>query len=197
VAKLHRHDLDPDPILELKKWINLAASKKIRDYNAMVLSTVDQKGNPNARVVLLKEIDEMGLIFFTNHNSTKALEIEFNPNVAVTFYWPELEKQIRIRALVSRLEDEKNDFYFNQRDRKSKAASISSMQSVEIRSRKDLIKNFHEVLEKNNLTRPHYWGGYRVIPYEYEFWQGREYRLNDRFVYRKENDQWKISRLSP
>lgn len=197
IGKLHRSDLNPDPLKELQLWLNKAARKNIIDYNAMVLSTVDSNGIPNSRVVLLKEISQGGLVFYTNYQSAKAREIEYNPNVALLFFWPELEKQVRIQGLVTKISEEENDKYFFQRDYKSQAASIASQQSQPISSRKELLRQFNEVLSQNKLTRPPYWGGYRVNPFSFEFWQGREYRLNDRFQYRLENDKWIIQRLAP
>ena len=196
--KLHKNQLDENPIIELRKWLRKASIAKIRDFNAMNLSTMSCENLISSRIVLLKEISDSGLVFFTNYNSQKAAQIENNPVVSVTFFWADLEKQIRIQGIASKLTSEENDLYFKSRNYKSQVASIVSPQSQEIESRNVIMEKFKAMLNKNEtLQRPQWWGGYQIDPISFEFWQGRKYRLNDRLEYFKVGDEWKIRRLAP
>jgi pyridoxamine 5'-phosphate oxidase len=198
VDKLHKDQLDPNPVVELKKWLRKAAKSNIKDSNAMVLSTSNCENGISSRVVLLKEVTDEGLVFFTNYGSKKALEIEQNNQVGVTFYWAELEKQVRIQGIAIKLDEASNNNYFRTRDYKSQIASIISPQSSEIESRHILVQRFKEIMYRNEpLSRPENWGGYIIEPTVFEFWQGRKYRLNDRLEYFLENGIWKIRRLAP
>ncbi len=198
VDKLHKDQLDANPLIEFKKWLRKAAKGNIKDSNAMVLSTTVCNEDISSRVVLLKEVNDLGIVFFTNYNSKKAKEIEKNSQVAVTFYWAELEKQVRIQGRAEKLNDTDNDNYFRSRDYGSQIASIVSPQSTEIESRHILVQRFKEMMYKNEpVSRPKDWGGYVIIPHLFEFWQGRKHRLNDRLEYFIEDGHWKIRRLAP
>ena len=198
VDKLHKEQLDPNPIAELRKWLRKANRQKIKEYNAMVLSTSDCSTSINSRVVLLKEVTEQGLVFFTNYKSRKAQEIEKNNHVSVTFFWAQMEKQIRIQGIATKLDPNYNKEYFKSRNYKSQITSVISPQSSEIESRNILVQHFKELLTRNQpLECPSDWGGYIIEPTQFEFWQGRKHRLNDRLEYFLDNGEWKIRRLAP
>ena len=198
IDKLQRSHFDVNPINELQKWLRKASRSNIKDYNAMNLSTASSDRGLSSRIVLLKEVNNKGLVFFTNYNSRKAHDIENNNQVYVTFFWSELEKQIRIHGVASKLDNMENDAYFKTRNYKSQIASTISAQSEMIKSRDALVQKFKDVLYKNEaLERPDSWGGYLIEPISFEFWQGRKYRLNDRLEYYREENEWKIRRLAP
>jgi pyridoxamine 5'-phosphate oxidase len=165
----------------------------------MQLATVDKNLQPDIRTVLLKGVDN-GLVFFTNYHSEKGQHLENNPKVALHFLWLELERQIRIQGTVEKLTDKENDTYFYSRPFESRVGAIASHQSKVLPDRTILENSFRSLLEKDAalITRPEHWGGYRVIPNYFEFWQGRESRLHDRIVFSKElNHDWSLSRLYP
>lgn len=193
-------DVQDSPIEQFKKWFGEALEAKVLEVNAMNLSTVQSDGRPNARIVLLKGVDS-GFVFFTNYKSKKGLELEGNPNVASTFYWAELERQVRIMGHIEKISAEESDEYFFSRPYSSQVGAWVSPQSNEIENRDYLIKKENELQEKftpETITRPEHWGGYRINATEIEFWQGRPSRLHDRILYQKQkNGSWKISRLAP
>ena len=198
---LRRTDLDPDPIKQFAKWFGEAAAAEIRDVNAMNLSTTGADGAPDARIVLLKAISERGFVFFTNYRSEKSRQIERSPQVALTFFWVQLERQIRIRGTVEKTTREESEEYFRSRPLGSQLGAWASEQSEVIESRDALEAELARVSERfaaGPVPLPEHWGGYRVQPSSIEFWQGRSNRLHDRFRYTREGDgSWILERLSP
>jgi len=197
--ELNSSDLLNSPFDLFAEWFQNAIDQKIPDANAMTVATVSKEGKPSARILLLKDVDEKGFCFFTNYESNKARQIDENPHAALVFFWPELEQQIRIEGKIEKLEAEKSDQYFYERPIGSRIAAIISPQSKEIDNRNQLESDLHLFLkeEESEISRPNYWGGYRLIPTLFEFWQGRENRLNDRFEYFLENNTWHTKRLAP
>jgi pyridoxamine 5'-phosphate oxidase len=198
---LRRADLDTDPIKQFAKWFGEAAAAEIRDVNAMNLATVGADGMPDARIVLLKAISDRGLVFFTNYTSAKARQIEANPKVALTFFWAQLERQIRVRGTAEKTSREESAEYFRSRPLGSRLGAWASEQSEVIASRAALEARLAEVTARypdSEIPLPEHWGGYRVKPTTIEFWQGRTNRLHDRFRYSRQDDgNWLIERLSP
>ncbi|MBN1597910.1 MAG: pyridoxamine 5'-phosphate oxidase [Bacteroidales bacterium] len=189
-----------DPFQQFKNWLNDAVQSGIEDANAMVLSTAGKDLKPKSRIVLLKNVNSEGLSFFTNYNSNKALQIEENPNVSLLFPWQLLDRQVRIEGTAEKVSPEESDEYFISRPEGSRIGAWASPQSRIIPSRKYLEEIEQELKAKfiaRSLPRPLYWGGYRVIPELFEFWQGRSNRLHDRLEYYRNNGNWKIRRLAP
>lgn len=197
---LRRKDLRPDPAIQLQEWLKAAEAAGNFDATAMCLSTASAQGRPSARYVLLKHLDARGLCFYTDSRSRKGQELAENPFAALTFYWPELDRQVRVTGRVEPLPDADNEAYFNQRPIGSRIAAVASHQSQPIESRAALEARFHEVESRypaGDVPRNPAWGGYRLIPDEWEFWQGRRSRLHDRFTYTPSSDGWLIQRLMP
>jgi pyridoxamine 5'-phosphate oxidase len=221
---LRRKDLDPDPIVQFKRWFQQAQGKRasgrlrkffvrlykrlllmggaeLLDLTAMTLATTDQQGRPSARVVLLKGADERGFIFYTNYESRKAQELAGNPHAALVFYWSDQERQVSIAGEVSKLPPAESDAYFQTRPRGSRLAAWASQQSGVIRDRAVLEEKWEQLESQyaaKEVPRPAFWGGYLLRPTRVEFWQGRANRLHDRFCYTRQPDQtWLIERLSP
>ncbi len=198
---LRRADLEPDAIKQFAKWFGAAAAAEIRDVNAMSLATIGSDGGPDVRIVLLKAISDRGLVFFTNYLSTKARQLEANPQAALTFFWVQLERQIRIRGTVERTSRDESEEYFRSRPLGSQLGAWASAQSEVIDDRSALEARLTEVTQQfagGDVPLPDYWGGYRLYPDTIEFWQGRANRLHDRFRYTRQADQdWVIERLSP
>ena len=194
-------DLDKNPFVQFGRWFD-EARQKIRDLpEAMTVATCGTNGIVRARVCLLKGFDEHGFVFYTNYNSPKGSQITENPRVSLCFYWVTLDRQVRIEGCAVKTTEQESDAYFATRPRGSQIGAWASNQSTVIPGRGDLDRRFAE-LEANyrdrQIPRPPHWGGYRVIPVEIEFWQGRADRLHDRFVYRlREPKDWIIERLSP
>ena len=191
----------PDSPFELfKLWLDKAILVDNDNANAFVLSTVSSKGLPSSRVVLLRGLDNNGLTFFTNYNSCKSLNIDVNNNVSINFFWPQLEKQVRILGIASKISPDESDIYFNSRPKQSQLGALLSNQSTEISldhdSTNHLFKLEAEHVNKE-VIRPKYWGGYVVKPEYFEFWQGRPSRLHDRLCYSYENDSWLKTRKAP
>lgn len=199
--KLHRDDLDDDPVRQFEDWFREACDSDRLDPNAMTLATVDGEQRPSSRTVLLKYFDERGFVFFTNLASNKAIHITSNANVALLFFWPELGRQVGIRGTAARLPGKETLRYFVTRPRGSRIGAWVSAQSSIISSRSLLEAKFDEMKKKfanREVPLPDFWGGYRVSPVEFEFWQGRQDRLHDRFRYsRKADTGWNIERLAP
>jgi pyridoxamine 5'-phosphate oxidase len=198
---LERTNLDANPLKQFQKWFDHAVTKRISgDVNAMVLATADKAGKPSSRTVLLKGVDERGFIFFTNYDSRKGRELAENPNAALTFYWPDLERQVCIAGAVSKIPMAESEAYFKSRPRDSQLAAWASNQSDAIPDRAALEKKWGEMSAKfpGEIPLPPNWGGYVLKPERIEFWQGRPGRMHDRFGYTRQPDNsWKLERLAP
>jgi pyridoxamine 5'-phosphate oxidase len=199
---LHRKDLLPNPVQQFKAWFEESVrTAGEREPNAMTLATADREGRPAVRVVLLKGFDERGFVFFTNYESHKGRDLAENPRAALNFHWPWLERQIQIEGNVTKVSRDESQVYFDKRPLKSRLSAIISPQSSPVPSRAELERRFEEVSAQytdRNPPVPEFWGGYRVAPERMEFWQGRENRLHDRFLYTITIDgSWHIERLGP
>lgn len=200
LSGLDKPDVLPDPIAQFQQWFDAALSANIPEPNAMYVSTVTADGRPDGRIVLLKGVSDTGFTFFTNYESRKGQELTQHPFAALTFFYPELERQIRIEGRVEKVSPEESDAYFNSRPRGSQIGAWVSHQSSVIDNRDVLEKRQRELETQfagQPVPRPPYWGGFRVVPDVLEFWQGRPSRLHDRIRYRKEGESWLIERLSP
>lgn len=189
-----------DPWDLFSAWFSLAVDQKLKDPNAMHLATVGTSGVPSCRVVLMRDFGHNGITFYTNYDSLKSREIEENPTVSVNFFWREMDKQIRVQGTVRKVSEEVSDRYFETRPVESQLGAWASPQSERIHSREDLVARMEELkqgFEGGKVGRPENWGGYLIVPFYFEFWQGRTGRLHDRFAYDKQGTDWKISRLAP
>jgi pyridoxamine 5'-phosphate oxidase len=197
--QLLESSINKDPFVQFKLWFDLVLQANITEPNAMTIATATKNGIPSARMVLLKEFDETGFTFFTNYESRKGKELFENPYASLLFWWREFERQVRIEGKVEKISREESQKYFNLRPLKSRYGALSSNQSEVVESREVLEKKFAD-LEKQfseNPPTPVNWGGYKLIPAKFEFWQGRRDRLHDRIVYEKDKADWKIYRLQP
>jgi pyridoxamine 5'-phosphate oxidase len=197
---LEREHLDPDPIAQFERWFDEACQDVDTEPNAMTLATVDSAGAPAVRMVLLKFFDRNGFVFFTNLESRKAVHIDSNPEVALLFWWPQLERQIEISGVAERISNVEAAKYFVTRPRGSQLGAWVSEQSHVLTSRKALEMKLEEMKRKfanREVPLPSFWGGYRVVPNAIEFWQGQADRLHDRFQYVREGERWRIQRLAP
>lgn len=193
-------DVDPNPVKQFQQWWNEAMMSNIEEPNAMTLATSNHKGNPSARIVLLKGLSNDGFAFFTNYESRKGKELKENPYASLLVFWKELERQVRIEGTVVKADEEKSNEYFESRPALSKIGAWSSPQSSVIKSRDDLEENvlkYQRKFSDGAIPRPPHWGGYIVKPALIEFWQGRPNRLHDRLQYTLTNDKWLIERLAP
>lgn len=201
LESLSETDVRPDPVAQFAFWFEEAIASQMLEPNAMTLATASPDGRPSARTVLLKDYGNQGFTFFTNYESQKGVELAANPRAALLFTWLELQRQIRIEGRVEKIEAETSLAYFQSRPRESQIGAWASPQSQVIQSREALIKREDEVQVKfsglDKLPLPPNWGGYRVIPEVFEFWQGRLSRLHDRILYTREGEGWKIERLAP
>lgn len=200
-AELDSNLVHSNPIEQFNQWFNEALAAKIPEPTAMHLATVNEYGHPTGRIVLLKGIEDSKFVFFTNYQSNKGKELETNPACALTFFWIELERQVRIEGIASRISENRSSDYFQSRPRGSQIGAWASPQSAVIADRNILVQRVNEMEKrftgKETLPRPHQWGGYEVDPFRIEFWQGRANRLHDRIFYRKTDNVWQISRLAP
>jgi pyridoxamine 5'-phosphate oxidase len=197
---LHLDEMLPDAIAQFTRWFEQALFAELPEPNAMTLATASASGKVSSRVVLLKEFDEAGFVFYTNYNSRKASDMAENPNVAASFLWLELERQVRIEGTVEKISDEESDIYFHNRPRDSQIGAWSSDQSKEVGSRRELselFENRQKEFEGPPVPRPNYWGGYRIIPETIEFWQGGPGRIHDRILYARVANLWTRKRLAP
>ena len=200
-AGLRETDAAPDPIEQFHRWFEEVLAAGLHEPNAMTLATATSDGRPAARVVLLKGFDERGFVFYTNYEGRKGRELEENPYCALVFYWGELERQVRIEGRAGRVSGEESEAYYRSRPLGSRLGAWVSEQSRPVGDRATLEERLRELedeYEGREVPRPPFWGGYRVEPEAIEFWQGRENRLHDRLLYRRESDQsWSIERLQP
>lgn len=191
---------DPDPFVEIRRWFAVAVGGGINTPNAMTLATVDERGRPAARIVLLKEIDDRGFVFYTNYDSRKGRDLAAHPSAALVLFWEPLHRQIRIEGSIERVTPEDSDAYFASRPRGSQLGAIASPQSMIIPNREVLEDRVAALAEQHgdaSPARPANWGGYRVVPDMVELWQGQPSRLHDRVRYRRVDDAWTRDRLAP
>jgi pyridoxamine 5'-phosphate oxidase len=198
--ELDERNVPANPFEQFAKWMQEALDADISDPTAMVLSTISHENKPSSRVVLLKNYSDAGFDFFTNYLSKKGQHLERNPNASLLFFWPDLEREIRIEGAIIKISAGESDSYFTTRPRNSQVAAWASPQSTVVPNRKTLKDWFEEMDEihlEKELKRPPHWGGYRLIPENFEFWQGRENRMHDRIEYLISDNTWKIRRLAP
>lgn len=197
---LSEADLHADPLEQFRSWIRQAMEEKLPEPYAMTLATVSSDGQPSARIVLLRGVNDNGFQFFTSYESRKGEEIAGNQRGALVFYWAELERQVRVEGIISKTDAATSDRYFEQRPRGSQIAAMVSTQSKVVANREQLetrVAKLSEELEGKPVPRPEQWGGYQLLPERIEFWQGRPSRLHDRLRYRKVQGNWIIERLCP
>ena len=200
IGELLESGASPEPWELFSSWFEIARNTKILEPNAMILSTVTQDGQPTSRVVLLKDFDQSGLVFFTNYLSQKGEQLAYNPRASILFWWEPLERQIRVEGEVVKIDEEESDTYFKSRPYGSRLGAWVSEQSQTIVDRTVLEKRqseFEKKFAEGNVPRPDHWGGYRLTPNKFEFWQGRSNRLHDRLLYQMQQDAWTRARLAP
>ena len=199
--ELDEQSIEPDPLKQFQKWFDDAIADGLKLPEAMTLATATSEGKPSARIVLLKQVDERGFVFFTNYRSQKAGELDDNTNAALVFYWPQHDRQVRVEGTVTKVSAAESDAYFQTRPRDSQIGALVSPQSEVISGRDVLEERARELEEEfrdQPVQRPAHWGGYLVSPQRIEFWKARPSRLHDRIAYeRQSNGSWKISRLAP
>ena len=198
---LDEKEIDPDPIKQFQIWLNDAIEANIPWAEAMTLATATPDGKPSARMVLLKQVDQNGFVFFTNYRSAKARQLDANPYASLVFYWTELERQVRVEGSVERVSEQESRDYFQTRPRESQIGALASDQSEVISGREVLEQRAQELenlYSDREIDCPEHWGGYRVTPEQIEFWKGRVGRLHDRILYQRESEGiWTITRLAP
>lgn len=200
-----KHSLDArvvgnDPVIFFTGWLNEAINSGVQEPTAMAVSSVSKDGKPSSRIVLLKGVEDGKFKFFTNYSSRKGQELDGNPNMAMLFFWPELERQVRIEGKVKKISSDESDIYFNSRPLESRIGAITSPQSKVISGREELEELYSQTagsIVPDEIKRPEYWGGYSLNPEFAEFWQGRPGRLHDRIRFRKDRNTWIIERLAP
>lgn len=197
---LSESELHPNPVEQFRRWFEEALFAGVPEPNAMTLATATVDGRPSARIVLLKKFDESGFVFFTNYRSRKGRELAANPAAALLFFWPELERQVRLEGTVLLTTDEVSDVYFRERPRESRLGALASPQSEVMAGRETLEKRVAELQRtypNDDVPRPPHWGGFRLEPVLFEFWQGRPSRLHDRLAYVRCDETWQVQRLAP
>ena len=199
-GSLSRADLKNDPFEQFNTWMLQAIDSKCMHPNAMSLATVGKDGMPNVRIVLLKDANADGFVFYTNYESQKGTELTSNNLACLNFFWGELERQIRISGTITKTSEEQSNSYFQSRPRESQLGALTSPQSKIVESEGYLVERFNMLQDQykdQSIPRPEHWGGYILKPSRIEFWQGRTNRLHDRFAYTKQADSWEINRLAP
>lgn len=200
-AALDADTVSQNPISQFTKWFEEAITAKVPEPNAMNLATVNENGRPASRIVLLKGIEDYKFVFYTNYQSRKGKELDNNPACSLTFFWPELERQVRIEGVAARIDEKRSEKYFQSRPRGSQVGAWASPQSTLISNRTLLEERANQIEKKfkgqDILPKPNQWGGYEIDPLMIEFWQGRQSRLHDRILYTKDDGVWKINRLAP
>lgn len=199
-SSLDESDVNKNPFRQFEQWMNEAITSQVPEPNAMTLATVDGSGKPHARVVLLKGLEDGGLVFYTNYASAKGRELAQNPHASLNFLWLELERQVRIEGKVQKLSREESEAYFKQRPHESQLGALVSNQTAEVPNREFLEQSFSKVKQQyanKPVPMPETWGGYKLTPELFEFWQGRHSRLHDRIKYEGSGSHWKIKRLAP
>lgn len=197
---LAEKDVSSEPSVQFKSWLTQAVEGNVREVQAMNLATVSNENKPSSRIVYLREFENNNYSFYTNYNSKKAKDFKDNSYAALTFFWPELERQVRIEGHIEKASAEQSDAYYNARPYDSKIGAWASNQSHELSSRAELEKRIEELKQKftpETITRPDFWGGFVVKANYYEFWQGRKSRLHDRICYINKNNSWTILRIAP
>tara|TARA_B100001059_G_scaffold135003_1_gene135296 strand:+ start:122 stop:757 length:636 start_codon:yes stop_codon:yes gene_type:complete len=197
---LEREDLADDPFDQFEKWMAQFLELGLADPTAMTVATVAPDGQPSQRIVLLKHVDQSGFVFYTNYSSRKASEIDTNPKISLHFPWHVVERQIKVCGVAEKVSQAESLRYFTSRPKGSQLAAAASPQSKVISSRSLLLNEFERLKQKfreGEIPLPDFWGGYRVVPSEIEFWQGGQNRLHDRFRYSRSGDAWEIDRLAP
>ena len=201
LGELNRESLNDDPISQFELWLKEVIDLGLKDPTAMTVATVDSSGQPSQRIVLLKQVDERGFVFYTNYSSKKAEDIQQNAKVSLHFPWHFIERQVKVCGVAEKVPTAESLKYFSSRPQESQLAAWASHQSHPIESRMLLMTQFQRIKEKfksGKIPFPDFWGGYRIVPTEIEFWQGGSHRLHDRFVYRKtDQGNWVIQRLAP
>jgi pyridoxamine 5'-phosphate oxidase len=199
-SKLDEDTIHPDPIQQFQAWFDQACAANILEPNAMTLATATPSGVPSARIVLLKGLDDRGFVFYTNYDSRKGQELEANAHAALVFWWGALERQVRVEGRVEKVSDRETQDYFHSRPHESQLGAWASEQSQVIPNREVLEQRLADLAQQYQdqpVPRPPHWGGFRVIPHQLEFWQGRPSRLHDRLRYQLHNGTWKLDRLAP
>jgi pyridoxamine 5'-phosphate oxidase len=199
-AGLDRDQLDDDPVAQFGRWFGEAERADLIEPNAMTLATSSPDGRPSARIVLLKGFGPDGFVFFSNYASRKGDELAANPNAALVFWWPPLERQVRLEGRVERTTTEESEAYWASRPLGSRLAALASAQSQVLAGREELVRRVEELAARHrdgDVPLPEAWGGYRLVPDAFEFWQGQPNRLHDRFRYTRQPDGWRVERLSP
>ena len=199
-ATLNEENVNVNALTQFEIWFGDALEAEVIEPNAMTLSTVNREGVPSSRIVLLKKVDDSGFTFFTNYSSKKAADIERNNKVSLLFFWPQLERQVRVTGLAEKVSVFDSEEYFHSRPFASQIGAIASPQSREIKNREildDTLKELLAIYKDKEVPMPGHWGGYLVKPDSIEFWQGRSNRLHDRLLYTRLDNGWKISRLAP
>jgi len=200
LSSLNEDDVAASPIIQFEKWWEDASKSEILEYNAMTIASTGQDGMPEARTVLLKAFDEKGFVFFTNYNSAKSQQLDFNANCCLLFFWKELERQVRINGTAERISMKESIDYFDSRPDGSKIGAWASPQSMVVAGKawlKETFDYYAERFKHGQIPKPPHWGGYRVKPTKIEFWQGRPSRMHDRILYTPEGEGWKRERLAP
>lgn len=203
LGALNEADVDPNPIRQFQRWLDEAIKAELPEPNAMTLATADRTGRPFARVVLLKDCDADGFVFYTNYRSDKGRQLAENPHTALVFLWLELERQVRVEGIVSKVSSTESEAYFRTRPHESQLGALASRQSQIVTDRQTLDDRYQQLAaqyphDNDNIPMPNQWGGYRVKPEMLEFWQGRHGRMHDRLRYQRQRDGgWLLERLEP